>query len=672
MRILSPIRPADSPLRGLKRRLSRERAGEAVRPEGPANVAAEQTAANAYGLIERWLEGDPKRKLLLVVDQLEELVTISRDWHESEQFIILIGRLLDQYAAQLHVVFTLRSDFEPQFAITPLAGAIRQRWAEARFLVRPMSPTELREVVEGPATQSVLEFDPPTLIDELVNEVLYTPGALSMLSFTLSELYLMYVARQEAARSRAQTIQRTLTGADYAALGGVNGSLRKRATEVYEGLDAAHQATLQRVMLRMVAVEGNELARRRVPRAELVYPSAEENQRVATVLERLAAAQLVVEGSDDAGVAYVEPVHDALVRAWDKLLVWKREAEETLPLQRRLILAANEWQRAAEKNKSRLLWNNDPRLSQLQQVIAAEASPNGRKGLFPSVRQTLWPVTVATSEPTWLNQLETDFVEQSIARRIVGLTIAVILALMSLSLLAEFQRRSAAAERDNAAVERDNALDAQETAQAERDRAEQQSHEAERQAQLASQAGSTAEAERVAAETRLADALVIGNGLADLLTRQAPTATPVPGGTGGVLLPTPTFTPGDTPTPDVGATATTEALQAQLLQLQGTATAVAAATAQAGASQTAPLQDATGQLAYTTGEANLRIEPSIDSKVRAVLPAGAEMQIVDEVLVGDETEVNWYLVDAQGQTGYINRSLVSFEPPADASPTAAP
>ncbi|QLQ06737.1 MAG: hypothetical protein HZY76_12260 [Anaerolineae bacterium] len=54
-----------------------------------------------------------------------------------------------------------------------------------------------------------------------------------------------------------------LSGQDYAALGGVVGSLRNRATEEYDALpDDAHRQTMQRVMLRLVAVEGGELRRR--------------------------------------------------------------------------------------------------------------------------------------------------------------------------------------------------------------------------------------------------------------------------------------------------------------------------------------------------------------------------------------------------------------------------
>ena len=96
----------------------------------------------------------------------------------------------------------------------------------------------------------------------MIDEVIQTPGALPLLSFTLSELYVRYLQRRGDDRS--------LTLEDYEQLGGVTGSLRSRATELYDILDGPNQATMQRVMLRMVSAQGGELARRRVPRSELV------------------------------------------------------------------------------------------------------------------------------------------------------------------------------------------------------------------------------------------------------------------------------------------------------------------------------------------------------------------------------------------------------------------
>ena len=85
-------------------------------------------------------------------------------------------------------------------------------------------------------------------------------------------------------------------------------------------------------MLRMVALTGGELARRRVPLWELEYPS-EKNILVKEVIERFTQARLLVKGEDAQGDCYVEPAHDALVRGWERLQTWVTQ-EKNLSLQR--------------------------------------------------------------------------------------------------------------------------------------------------------------------------------------------------------------------------------------------------------------------------------------------------------------------------------------------------
>ena len=409
---------------------------------------------------------------MLVVDQLEELITLCRDDGQRDQFLALLAAAVAQQPDTFRLVVTLRTDFELQLAQdTALAGP----WARegARYVVPPMDHDDLRAVIEGPASVRVLYFEPYGLVDDLIKEVIQTPGALPLLSFTLSELYIKYLERQAGARRAGETVDRSLTETDYQALGGVLGSLRNRATEEYEDLpDDAHRETMRRVMLRMVAVEGGEVARRRVPRSELVYPGEEENQRVGMVLGRLVAARLLVEGSEEDGTAYVEPAHDALVRAWDKLLAWKAGAEEYLPLQRRLGQAAAEWDRAAEKDRRGLLWDDDPRLPQVEDVVWPAG--NGRRGVRGRARwlkHVILPDVDHPGDTAWLNRREVVFVQKSVSRRasvlrrIAVITLAVMAILAMLSVFAFRQQAIAqrnaddlAVANDNLEVERDNAL----------------------------------------------------------------------------------------------------------------------------------------------------------------------------------------------------------------------
>jgi hypothetical protein len=75
-----------------------------------------------------------------------------------------------------------------------------------------MTHDELRRVIEEPAAVKVMRFEPPALVDRLVNEVVQMPGALPLLSFALSQMYLNYLNRNSD--------DRALTDADYEALEG--------------------------------------------------------------------------------------------------------------------------------------------------------------------------------------------------------------------------------------------------------------------------------------------------------------------------------------------------------------------------------------------------------------------------------------------------------------------
>lgn len=348
--------------------------------------------------IAKWSQEQPHTKLLLVIDQFEELITMSQDERENgkqsdwqkqdeqkewQRFLVLLRMALAKYRRRLHVIVTLRSDFEPWF----LNSALKVHWKNARFPLRAMNSDELRDAIEEPALKQALYFEPPELVGKLIDEVGQMPGVLPLLSFTLSELYIKLHARwtKDNATDRALRIK------DYEELGGVTGALTRRATQEYDNLikefgeesGKVYQATMRRVMLRMVTIEGGGVARRRVPDSELVYGDVEENKRVVKVRDQLVEARLLVKGQET-GESYVEPSHDFLVRGWDNLQKWIKIEQEDLVLQQRLTLAANDW--AIGKGG---LWTREvERLSRLKKLLDS-------------------------SDNNWLNQRETEFVIES-------------------------------------------------------------------------------------------------------------------------------------------------------------------------------------------------------------------------------------------------------------------
>lgn len=410
--ILSVTRPGESPLKALaKTVLSLSKADSVVPKNELLSDVFVQAPENIARIIAEWNQHYPEKQLLIVIDQFEELITLCRSDSERKTFLELLRTILSSATFQGRVVLTLRSDFEPQFLDSPL----KPFWENARFIVPPMTQDELRQAIEGPAAERVLYFEPPSLVDQLINEVVQMPGALPLLSFTLSELYIKYLERRSDNRS--------LTQEDYQTLGGVAGSLTQRATQEYQQLvqqDGTYAETIKRLMLRMVAIEGGELTRRRVPLSELIYSDPMENKRVDSAIQQLIMARLVVKGRDPEGEPYVEPAHDALVQGWDKLQQWRNEEPENLILQRLLTPAARAWK--DNQHNARDLWTTNSRLERLQETYK--------------------------SKNNWLNRLETEFVERSLWHRrknrvVRGLAIAV--SVVGLSIIGiigtEAQRR---------------------------------------------------------------------------------------------------------------------------------------------------------------------------------------------------------------------------------------
>ena len=413
--VLPVMRPGNRPLAALARAFEGLVSADEIKGLTRHFLTDEQSLA---GLIGRWQQRHANTKLLLVIDQAEELITQADSQSESTQCQRLVKQAMAKHWQYFRVVATLRLDFEAQFQEEEL----REGWMDARFVIPPMSPAQLREAIEKPAAARVLYFDPSSLIDKLVEDVAQTPGALPLLSFTLSELYLRYLERRSD--------NRALTEADYRTLGGVAGALTRRATQEYESLvsaDDAYEQTIKNVMLRMVALEGGELARRRVPLSELVYANKAENERVQQLLENLIAARLVVRGQEGEGESYVEPAHDALVRGWDKLLRWKNAEQVNLGLQRELMPQARNWQvgeKSGESKRSRgFLWDENPRLDLLKAVLA--------------------------SDNNWLNAAEESFVRRSAIRkrnrrnRLIFSMAAAIAVLGVVSAVALIQRQEA-------------------------------------------------------------------------------------------------------------------------------------------------------------------------------------------------------------------------------------
>ncbi len=259
-------------------------------------------------------------KLILVVDQLEELFTVSGVSEEDRRrFIELLGGLAR--SGHVWVIATLRADFWHRAAEIPELIALAQ--GEGRFDLATPSLAEQAEIIRKPAMAAGLVFEahPETGLglDVVLSEhAASAPGVLPLLSFTLDELY-------RDAKSRGEHI---LSHSCYAALGGLEGAIAKRADEVVNGLPAAAAAELPRV-LRALATISTTDEHVAVSRAAPLS-SFPEGGAARQLVDALIAARLLV--ADQGGAEpTVRLVHEALISRWrrasDQLAADRRDLE---------------------------------------------------------------------------------------------------------------------------------------------------------------------------------------------------------------------------------------------------------------------------------------------------------------------------------------------------------
>ena len=265
--------------------------------------------------------------LLLVIDQFEELFSLTPDEDTRALFLDNLVTLGSDARSRVRVVVTMRADFFDRPLDYPEFGEVLQRG-----LVTVAMPDQdsLALMVSQPARQAGLELE-PGLVTEVVRDVMEQPGGLPLMQYALTEL---------AERSDG----RTLTSAGYRESGGVLGALGQRAEEIYQGLQPSARQVAERIFLRLVTVDENaDDTRRRIRRTELNALGLDRDA-VDAVLQEFGSFRLLSFDHDPTTRGpTVEVAHEALIREWPRLRSWVDDQREDLLLERRLREAVVEW-----------------------------------------------------------------------------------------------------------------------------------------------------------------------------------------------------------------------------------------------------------------------------------------------------------------------------------------
>ncbi|MGH3722089.1 MAG: helix-turn-helix domain-containing protein [Pseudonocardiaceae bacterium] len=268
-------------------------------------------------------------RVVLIVDQFEEVFTECRAESERQVFIAALGAAARGGVAL--VVLGVRADFYGLCLAYPvLLAALRSPVA-----LGPMNAEQLREVIARPALVEGLGLEPGLVelllrdlgVAETADAAGYDPGALPLLAHALRATW----------RGREG---RTLTVAAYRRTGGIRRALDTTAENAYTQLGPAERRLARQVLLRLVSVSdqgGAGDTRRRCPRVRLVEALPGSVDRVVEVFGR---ARLLTFDTTS-----VEITHEALLRAWPRLRRWIDTDRAGNLIRQELDAAATVWDR---------------------------------------------------------------------------------------------------------------------------------------------------------------------------------------------------------------------------------------------------------------------------------------------------------------------------------------
>jgi cellulose biosynthesis protein BcsQ/energy-coupling factor transporter ATP-binding protein EcfA2 len=330
--------PTDKPLEALAQALvplMEPTMSEVDRLTASAKLAEhfqlETTSLNE--IVERILEKQPgTNRLLIVVDQFEELYTLTSDEEARRRFLDELLASSSRVGSKANIAITLRGDFVGKvLAYRPMSDRLQ----DAQINLGPMTRKELECAIRNPAEKVQLEFE-SGLVKRILYDVGDESGDLPLLEYLLKELW-------------DKRRDRVLLNETYDAIGGLQGAVATKADQLLKDLSPEEQKVLQRVFLRIVRPSESGLdTRRRAAFSELPPDGAK-------LVLKLANERLLVTNQSASGVEQtVEIAQEALISNWATLRAWVNEDREFLLWRDRLVTFLIEWKRAGESDDALL------------------------------------------------------------------------------------------------------------------------------------------------------------------------------------------------------------------------------------------------------------------------------------------------------------------------------
>ena len=274
----------------------------------------------------------PGTRVLLAVDQFEELFTSNPDELDRQAFLDVLSALSSDDELGVRVVDCASGRLLRGVGLLPVAGGTHQ-WQPGAGRPDASLRAAQRDRGAGEACRASLESG---LVEAILDDAGDDAGSLPLVSHALMETWLR----------RRDTL---LTIEGFRAAGGVIGAIAQSAEQAYERLGAPEKEACRRLFLRLVTPGDGVPDTRRL----LIWRQVGADASVRAVVDTLANERLLTV--DDRGV---EIIHETLNLTWPRFRGWIEESRDDLRMRQRVAQDAAEWD--AQNRDSDLLYRGTP------------------------------------------------------------------------------------------------------------------------------------------------------------------------------------------------------------------------------------------------------------------------------------------------------------------------
>ena len=329
--VLATMQPAGNPMEQLARAF-----GRATQSTMAADTLR-QDPRSFPDQVDMHLTDDQNQRLVLLVDQFEELFTQTKDIDERVAFINLLTTAIEMVDSRIKIILALRSDFISQAIIY---SELRRLMNEQTQFVGGMSTNDLAKAIIKPALVVGASIE-PSLVSQVIEDMKGEPGTLPLLSFALRDLF----ERKNAKRGDKVI----LTLSDYLDAGGLEHALEQHADKIFATFSEEQQLLAKNIFSKLIEVGQGQVDTRRTAALSELIPAGKTQDATLNVVEALAqqnARLLITNGGKEdieANQTTVTIAHERLIDAWPWLRQLVNENRELITLQNQISDDAQIW-----------------------------------------------------------------------------------------------------------------------------------------------------------------------------------------------------------------------------------------------------------------------------------------------------------------------------------------